>query len=352
MLEFIQSIDMNYVFPVSGAKANILLLAFTGFSVGVLGGFFGVGGVWIITPAMNILGFPMVYSIGSGMAYSVGSSGVSAAKHKKIKNVDVKLAMIIACFSLMALTLMTKFVTVLDREGSLGSWVRYVYIVLLLGLGSGILIESIKTILSEKPLGGFRSRMAEAIQKIKIPPMIHFREGGIGTISAWFVLLVALVLGSIKGFLGSGGGFILIPMFIYLLGVSTRAATGTSSLVILITSIWGTFLYSMEGMIEYWAVLVMLLPALLGSPLGAAATQYVIERKIRLYFGITLFLAAISIIFKQMGMELVAGIIVIGTAGSMALVIVGLYVYQKRRERLSCGTLEEELKKVKEAHRD
>jgi len=236
MLEFIQSIDMNYVFPVSGAKANIFLLAFTGFSVGVLGGFFGVGGVWIITPAMNILGFPMVYSIGSGMAYSVGSSGVSAAKHKKIKNVDVKLAMIIACFSLMALTLMTKLVTVLDREGSLGSWVRYVYIVLLLGLGSGILIESIKTILSDKPLGGFRSRMAEAIQKIKIPPMIHFREGGIETISAWFVLLVAMVLGSIKGFLGSGGGFILIPMFIYLLGVSTRAATGTSSLVILITS--------------------------------------------------------------------------------------------------------------------
>ena len=77
--------------PVAGMHFNVLLLLLIGFTVGVCGGFFGIGGAWIVTPALNIFGFPMPYAIGTDLAHMGGKSIVSTMRHGKFGNVDVRL---------------------------------------------------------------------------------------------------------------------------------------------------------------------------------------------------------------------------------------------------------------------
>ena len=81
----------NIYLPVAGIHFNILLLILIGFCVGVIGGFFGVGGGWIITPALNIFGFHMAYAIGTGLADVFGQSLGAIKKHQRMGNVDWKL---------------------------------------------------------------------------------------------------------------------------------------------------------------------------------------------------------------------------------------------------------------------
>ena len=80
--------------PIAGMHFNALILIAIGFSVGVLGGFFGVGGAWVVTPALNAFGFPMSYAIGTDLAHIFGKSIVATAKHRKMGNVDMKLGLI------------------------------------------------------------------------------------------------------------------------------------------------------------------------------------------------------------------------------------------------------------------
>ena len=79
--------------PIAGMHFNALILIAIGFSVGVLGGFFGVGGAWVVTPALNAFGFPMAYAIGTDLAHIFGKSIVATAKHRKMGNVDMKLGL-------------------------------------------------------------------------------------------------------------------------------------------------------------------------------------------------------------------------------------------------------------------
>ncbi len=80
--------------PIAGIHFNVLLLLLIGFTVGVCGGFFGIGGAWIVTPALNIFGFPMPYAIGTDLAHMGGKSIVSTMRHGKFGNVDVRLGVL------------------------------------------------------------------------------------------------------------------------------------------------------------------------------------------------------------------------------------------------------------------
>ena len=87
-------LDMFDIYlPIAEMQFNALILVAIGFSVGVLGGFFGVGGAWVVTPALNIFGFPMAYAIGTDLAHIFGKSIVATAKHRKMGNVDMKLGL-------------------------------------------------------------------------------------------------------------------------------------------------------------------------------------------------------------------------------------------------------------------
>ena len=135
-------LDMfNVYLPIAEMQFNALILVAIGFSVGVLGGFFGVGGAWVVTPALNIFGFPMAYAIGTDLAHIFGKSIVATAKHRKMGNVDMKLGLMSIVGSVIGVEIGAQNVMWLTKLGIAGPVVRYLYMFLLFGLGIYMLYD-------------------------------------------------------------------------------------------------------------------------------------------------------------------------------------------------------------------
>ena len=135
---------MEIYLPIAGVEIAAWKLILLGFTVGVIGGFFGIGGAFMVTPALNVFGFPMAYAIGTDMAHIMGKSIISTVKHKKLGNVDVKLGLVMVMFTGVGIELGARIIMWLERIGRVGPVVRIVYMVLLFGVGMFMLYEYYK----------------------------------------------------------------------------------------------------------------------------------------------------------------------------------------------------------------
>lgn len=295
---------MEIFLPIAGVEIMAWKLILLGFTVGVIGGFFGIGGAFMVTPALNVFGFPMAYAIGTDMAHIAGKSIVATAKHRKFGNVDMKLGIIMVLGTAVGIELGATFIMWLEKVGKVDAVVRYTYIVLLFSLSSYMLYEYFKltkgvtkekahTISDAGPSG-----LALKIQSIKIPPMVHLKVSGF-SISIWVILIIGAITGFIAGFLGVGGGFLRMPALMYVIGCPTRIAVGTDLFEVMISGLYGAFSYAIKGRVDIIAAVIMLLGASVGAQFGTLATQYVKGLKIRLYFAVTMALAGVSVIFKH-----------------------------------------------------
>jgi len=293
---------MEIYLPISGVEIMAWKLIMLGFTVGVIGGFFGVGGAFMVTPALNVFGFPMAYAIGTDMAHMAGKSIVATAKHRKYGNVDMRLGLLMIIGTAIGIEGGAKTIMWLEKVGRVDTAVQITYMVLLFGLSSYMMYEYLKLTKGAsdktKPVhDAGTSALALKMHKIKIPPMVHLKVSGF-TISVWIILLVSAFTGFIAGFLGVGGGFIRMPSLMYIIGCPTRVAVGTDLFEIVVTGAYGAFSYAMKGRVELIAAAVMLIGAAIGAQFGTLATQYVKGLKIRLYFAATMFLAGVSVVFK------------------------------------------------------
>lgn len=290
--------------PISGVEIMAWKLILLGFCVGVIGGFFGVGGAFMVTPALNVFGFPMAYAIGTDMAHIAGKSIVATAKHRKYGNVDLRLGILMIIGTAIGIEGGATTIMWLEKVGQVDLVVRYTYMLLLFGLSSYMLYEYIQltkgvsTDKSKPVADAGASGLALKLQALNIPPMIHLKVSGFH-ISVWIILLVSAITGYLAGFLGVGGGFIRMPALMYIIGCPTRVAVGTDLFEIVITGAYGAFTYALRGRVELIAAAVMLVGAAIGAQFGTLATQYVKGLKIRLYFAITMLLAGVSVVFKH-----------------------------------------------------
>lgn len=290
--------------PISGVEIMAWKLILLGFTVGVIGGFFGIGGAFMVTPALNVFGFPMAYAIGTDMAHIAGKSIVATMKHRKFGNVDLKLGIIMIIGTAVGIELGATLIMWLEKVGRVDAVVRYTYMVLLFGLGTYMLYEYFKltkgTAAKEKKVvsDAGTSTLALKMQSIKIPPMVNLTVSGF-TISIWVILIIAAITGFVAGFLGVGGGFLRMPALMYVIGSPTKIAVGTDLFEVMISGAYGAFSYAIRGRVELIAAVIMLLGASVGAQFGTLATQYVRGLKIRLYFAVTMMLAGVSVIFKH-----------------------------------------------------
>jgi uncharacterized membrane protein YfcA len=292
---------MELYLPIAGVEIMAWKLVLLGFSVGVIGGFFGIGGAFMVTPALNVFGFPMAYAIGTDMAHVAGKSIVATVKHKKLGNVDMKLGALMVIFTGAGIELGARTIMWLEQIGRVGPVVRTVYMVFLFGVGLFMLHEY--RTLARNAAGhnvgepGI-SRLAVKLQAVHLSPMIALRTSGI-TISLWVIGSVALFTGFFAGFLGVGGGFIRMPALMYVIGCPTTVAVGTDLFEVMITGAYGAFTYAAKARVEIVAAVVMLTGAAVGAQFGTLATKYVRGLTIRLYFAVTMMLSGVSVVFKQ-----------------------------------------------------
>jgi uncharacterized membrane protein YfcA len=136
--------------PIAGIEFNILLLLLIGVTVGVCGGFFGIGGAWIVTPALNIFGFPMPYAIGTDLAHMGGKSIVSTIRHGKFGNVDLRLGVSMIIGTTVGMETGARLVMHLERLGLAESVIRKIYVAFLFLIGSYVLYDYISHVLSQR----------------------------------------------------------------------------------------------------------------------------------------------------------------------------------------------------------
>jgi uncharacterized membrane protein YfcA len=311
--------------PIAGMHFNLLLLLLIGFTVGVCGGFFGIGGAWIVTPALNIFGFPMPYAIGTDMAHMGGKSIVSTIRHGKFGNVDLRLGISMIIGTTTGTELGARLVMALERAGLAESVIRKTYIVFLAFIGCYVLYDYISHIRKGKARGtvsaGREETIASRLQRINLPPMIHYPSSGI-TCSLWLPILVGFVTGIVASVLGVGGGFIRMPSLIYLIGCPTVVAVGTDLFEVMITGAYGGFTYAMKGRVELLAAIWMLVGAAFGAQLGTVAVKYVRGYSIRLLFAVTIFIACLSVVLKQLQLQMASSIAILAAAIAISSVII------------------------------
>jgi uncharacterized membrane protein YfcA len=284
-------------FPISHVDINPIYLAVVGFIIGILGGFFGVGGSFIAGPALRLMGVDWNYAVGTDLAHIVGKSIVAARQHRTLGNVDLKLGLIMALGTIGGAEGGAQLIQALKRAGNVNAVVSLVAIAVYVSISGFMLWESRKTLLSVKGRSQRAERGAtskkdhsafspvtQSIQRMKIWPMISLPTSGIKEISLWTIILVAFVGGLFSGFLGGGAGYIRMPSMVYVLGIPTHLAVGTDLFEIVISASYGTITHAIKGNVDILIALVMHTGAVIGAQIGVVATQYFAGPKIRLAF--------------------------------------------------------------------
>ncbi|MGE4195488.1 MAG: sulfite exporter TauE/SafE family protein [Pseudodesulfovibrio sp.] len=327
---------MYMYMPIAGVKILWPGLVLIGFSVGVIGGFFGMGGAWMVTPGLNILGFPMAFAIGTDIAHIAGKSMVSTFRHSKFGNVDYLLGIVMLVGTMIGIEVGAQIVMMLERIGIVGSVVRWVYVVFLALIAFMVFYDYAKAVSNAKK-GKSTDRGTEGVtwyqtlHKIKIPPMINFKRSGF-VCSAWLPILVSFATGVLAGFLGIGGGLLRMPCLVYLIGCPTHIAVGTDLFEVMISGLYGAFTYAMKGRIELVAVFVMLTGAAIGAQIGTVATKYSKGYGIRVAFGLAVVACMISIILKQLKFNAASAVIILSAITLICLYIIKIMVSGAAKE--------------------
>ncbi len=344
--------DWLYILmPISGVTIFWPGLIILGVGVGIIGGFFGMGGAWMVTPGLNILGFPMAFAIGTDISHMAGKSLISTMRHGKFGNVDYTLGLIMLVGTILGFEVGAQIVLQLERIGNLEKVVRWIYIALLAFIAWTVFADVAKRKRKEAAAaakgeqldaGATGIEWHKTLHKMKIPPMMHFKAAGI-TCSAWVPILVSFFTGVLAGILGIGGGLIRMPALVYLVGCPTHVAVGTDLFEVAISGLYGAASYTFKGRTELVAALIMLVGAAVGAQIGAVATKYIKGYGIRIAFGLAVIGCMLSIILKLLQGQFPAAKVILGNCATvlvLALVsLMSLYIFvrmvQGAREELA-----------------
>nr|WP_256487692.1 MULTISPECIES: sulfite exporter TauE/SafE family protein [unclassified Haladaptatus] len=287
--------------------------------IGILFGFFGMGGSFLVTPALLVFGYPAKVAVGSGLAFVFGTSVIAALRHRNLGQVDYKLALMFIVGMTTGIKVGEQVVLWLEATGIADAVVGIAYVFLLAAVGLFTLRDARG--------GGGDSSLPDRFDVLQIPPMVSI-SGGV-EISIWLTLGIALFVGILSGFLGVGGGFLLMPAMVYVLGVPAVVAVGTDVLQITISGGFGAFSYAQNGAVELAVVVPLLAGSALGARIGAAATSLTDEDDIKGYFAAMLLAGSVAVASNRIGdvlgiqiLDKVSLVLIFGSALLVAAAVV------------------------------
>jgi uncharacterized membrane protein YfcA len=304
---------VHYWAHFQGLEAHVSLtgVVFLGIFIGLLAGFFGIGGQLLMTPLLNIFfNIPYNVVVGTEICQMLGSSSMNVMKFKMAHNVDYKLAVLLFIGAaagveggakLLEVLKMAKQITFMGRPLDVMFLVFGVfYGGLLLWIGATIYRES-KMAYSKGgavSMAAVQMDMTARLQTICLRPMISLPFSGIENISLWIVLGVGFSVGLLVGFFGVGGSFIGLPALVYVLGCPMGVAIATDLFESLLVMGYGTYSHSLKGNIDLALAVVLLLCTTLGTQLSLPLTRRYSGRRARQGFAFAAYLVVLLLIMK------------------------------------------------------
>ncbi|MEN6387030.1 MAG: sulfite exporter TauE/SafE family protein [Phycisphaerales bacterium] len=268
--------------------------------IGMLTGVFGIGGGFLLTPVLMIfLGIPGPIAVGTGLAMISCNSGYAIYKRRCSKTIDYKLAVVLSIFGILGVMLgvflldKLKFLPPLIIRGKQHIAAQYilylVYLFLLTGISIILLIDFCSKKNNSIPHKGWLS-------KIPLPPRIKFNSLIESELPLIPILFLGLLIGILTGFLGIGGGVILLPILIYAIGQDAQMAVGTSLLIVCFSSLIGAAGHWRSGNINLVLLTSMLIGSFIGTHYGTVCGMKMKDKKLRLYFCMIVIISAIIVL--------------------------------------------------------
>jgi uncharacterized membrane protein YfcA len=289
--EVIQFIDLN--------AYSIIFLFLVGFVGGLVSGFIGSGGAFVLTPAMMSLGVPGTVAVASNMCHKFPKALVGAIKRYKYGQVDIKLGLIMGTFAEIGVQLGVMLQQhILKLYGQAGSnlYVSFIFVLVLVIVGSIVMKDAV-TMKNATTTHSAGSPIAKRLQKIELWPMITLKTANL-RISMWFLVPVALATGLLAATIAVGG-FIGVPGLMYIIGATSIVASATELVIAFVMGLGGTLVWAYYGMVDIRLVLLILAGSLFGVQLGAIGTTYVKEYMIKYVMGTIMLIVAVSRFFAM-----------------------------------------------------
>jgi len=274
---------------------KLLALLVVGLVGGLLSGFIGSGGAFVLTPAMMTLGAPGAVAVASNMCHKFPKAMIGTYKRWKYGQVDLKLAAVMATTAIIGVqigVMIQKYI--LNHWGNAGSnlYVSVVFVIILILVGGYVSMDARKLAKGGSESGNETPKLAMMMQKINLPPMMNFKVAKV-RISAWVTIPVGLATGMLAATIAVGG-FIGVPGMIYVIGASAVVASATELGIAFVMGAWGSIQWGLSGLIDIRLTLLILATSLIGVQLGALGTTYVKDYMIKVVMAATMLIVAVS----------------------------------------------------------
>ena len=257
---------MSIYLPIAEMNINIFLIVFIGMLVGALSGLFGVGGGFLMTPLLIFLGIPPVVAVGSEAPHVLASSVSGVIAHWRKKNVDFKMGFFLLSGGLIGSTLGVNLFKILNSYGQIDIVIQFLFLIFLGFIGISMAFESAKTTI--KTTSAIRTKLHQHSWIHGLPFKMRFHRSKL-YISAIPPIIIGFFVGILSAMMGVGGGFIMIPAMVYILGMSTNVVVGTSLFQIIFVTANSTFFQSyLNQTVDIVLSALMILGGVIGAQIG------------------------------------------------------------------------------------
>ncbi|MEO0411567.1 MAG: sulfite exporter TauE/SafE family protein [Pseudomonadota bacterium] len=260
---------MQFYLPIAEMSVNILVIVGLGGLVGILSGMFGVGGGFLLTPLLIFYGVPPAVAVASQANQIAGSSIAGAIGHAKQGGLDTKMAAIMTLGGILGAALGTLLFSVLQAIGQLDVTIAISYVIFLGSVGTFMLAEGVSAMRSAARRKRKRKRKPARKRLMRrLPLQVYFPKSKL-VITALAPLGVGALVGVLVAVLGVGGGFIMVPAMIYLLGMPTQVVVGTSLMQIIFVTAAVTIMHAVTTQsVDALLALLLLVGAVVGTRVG------------------------------------------------------------------------------------
>ena len=293
---------MELFLPIAHMDVNVLLILLYGALVGFLSGLVGVGGGFLITPLLIFTGIPPIVAVSSGAAQMAGTASGGSYLHWRHGNIDFKMGLILLSGSWLGGGFGVYLAKTLLRAGQFDNVVVFLYVILLGFIGVSMLIESLRAVFYSSALAAGDAQATAATKSLlrtwvkSLPFQTAFPASGV-RMSALGPLISGAAVGILTSLMGVGGGFIMVPMMIYVLKMPTKMVIGTSLFQLLFTTAAVSVMQAgVNHSVDPFLALILILGSVLGTKLGARMSRRLPAEKLRLILALVVVAVAVKMI--------------------------------------------------------
>lgn len=267
---------MYLYLPVALTSVNVLMPVGLGLAVGLLSGLFGVGGGFLMTPLLIMMGIPSTVAAATDSAQIVAASTSGTFSHWRLGNVDFKMGLLLLAGGFIGGLVGVQFIKILSMMGNADFVIKITYVLMLGGVGGYMFYESLAAIRNARKGVVHASSATKVTGKpsgfarllASLPMQTHFEKSGV-THSIFVPIVMGGFVGILAAIMGVGGGFLMVPVMVYMLRMPMHVVVGTSLFQILFTCIEVTFLQSYTNHnVDFILAILLLLGSTIGAQVG------------------------------------------------------------------------------------